>query len=430
MAVKTKAKRSVQNLPIVIIGGGPAGMTAAKSAAEFYGNIILFDKNPVPGKKLNSFRGRQLLLSEKLSPEKTASAFGSKKDFILPAIKSFGWEKMQAQLNDLGFKVGQNGDRGLVLPSEDIEQFSSKLKDAAVSAGVIVKKSSRVSDIVISGEKVTGVVVNGVTHPASAVIIASGSFSSPKAGSTKDGYVMAEKTGHAVSTLKSAIVGFETVEKLGKILSSVHIKDCRMEVFLDDNLSFSDRGDTSFSSSGIEGDLIYLHSTEISELLDKGKVRIQLDLLPDYSRLEVERILGQDLDNGDRTTVWQILTRYVPDRMLDVMHKMIRVHCRKPAVTLSKLERKLLAIWVKDFSCTIRRPRPFNETVGITGGVSVDDIDPKTMRSKKIKNLYFAGEVLDLLGPWGGYNLEMAFSTGHLAGISAGKSGSSDKKSK
>jgi predicted flavoprotein YhiN len=107
--------------------------------------------------------------------------------------------------------------------------------------------------------------------------------------------------------------------------------------------------------------------------------------------------------------------------MLDVMHRMIRVHCRKPAVTLSSLERKLLAIWMKDFNVTIKRQRPFNETRAVLGGVSLADIDPRTMRSKRIGNLYFAGQVLDLLGPWGGYNMEMAFSTGYLAGHSAGK---------
>ena len=428
MAAKTTIKRSAKSLPIAIIGGGPAGMTAAQTAVKNYRNVILYDKNPFPGKKLGSVRTSPISVSEKLTPEETALAFGEKKDFILPSLKGYGWEKIRDQLQGLGFTIGLNGNRRLQIPADESSELSIRLKDAVESVGVVVKKSSRVSDIVISKGKVTGVVVNGVTHPVSAVIIASGSFSSPGLGSTKDGYAMARKAGHEIVPLEPALVGFETIEKLGKVLSDVLIKDCLMNAYLNDEIQFSDRGDITFNDYGVEGDLILSHSIKIMELLKKGTVRIHLDLMPDMTKAEVERILGQDLLNSDRTTVWQILTRYIPDKLLDAMHKMIRVHCRKPAVTLSNLERKLLAIWVKDFAFTIKRQRPFNETKGVLGGVSIKDIDPKTMRSKKIENLYFAGEVLDLLGPWGGYNIGMAFSTGHLAGLSAAKANGAEKK--
>lgn len=421
MKAKTKTKRVAKSLPIAIIGGGPAGMTAAQTAVGNYKQVIVYDKNPVPGKKLGSIKSRSIYVSEKLSPGETASAFGSKKSFILPAFKAYGWKKIRDYLHKLGFSVSLNGIRRLTIPPEESSRFSIKLKEGAESSGVLIKKSSRVSDIVISRGKVNGVIVNGVVHPVSAVVIASGSFSSPKFGSTKDGYAMAKKAGHKILPLKPAMVGFEIAEKYGKILSGILIKDCRMDVYQDENLEFSDREDIIFTEYGVEGNLILDHSLKFMEMLKKGEIKIHLDLMPDKSRIEIEKILGQNLENKDRTTVWEILTRYMPDRMLDVMHRMIRVHCRKPAVTLSNLERKMLAIWVKDLVITIKKPRPFNETMGILGGVSLKDIDPKTMCSKKVKNLYFAGEVLDLLGPWGGYNIEMAFATGYLAGFSAAK---------
>ena len=397
-------------------------MSAAQAAVKGYKQVIVYDKNPIPGKKLGSIKSRPIYVSEKLTPTLTARAFGAKKSFVLPAFKAYGWKNIHDYLHKIGFSVSLNGSRRLTIPPEESSTFSIKLKEAAELSGVVVKKSSRVSNLVISRGKVSGVVVNGVTHPVAAVVIACGSFASPRFGATRDGYVMAKKAGHKIEPIQPAMVGFETVEKHGKILDGISIRDCNMEVYLNGQFQFSDREDILFTKYGVEGNLILMHTIELMELLGKGEVKIHLDLMPDKSKTDVEKILGQNLENSNRTTVWEILTRYVPDKMLDVMHRMIRVHCRKPAVTLSNLERKLLAKWVKDFVITIRQPRPFNETMGVFGGVSLDDIDPQTMCSKKVKNLYFVGGVLDILAPWGGYNIEMAIATGHLAGISAAKS--------
>jgi predicted Rossmann fold flavoprotein len=421
MASKAGSKRKVKSLPIVVIGGGPAGMTAARAAVQKYKNVVLYDKNPAPGKKLASIFPESIIAGEKMPPEKTARVFGEKREFILPALKAYGIRKIEENLKKLGISLSRNGDQKLEIPAGEFREFPMRLRDALESDGVVFKKSSRVSDIVIERGRVKGVVVNGATHPVSAAIIASGSFAGPKWGSTKDGYIMAEKAGHEIVPISAAMVGFETVEKYGHILAGVVIRNCRMEVNLDGVPEFSDTGNITFTEYGVEGDLILNNSARIIELLEKGAIRIHIDLAPDMTKSEIEKLLGGDFESGDRTTVWQILTRYVPDQMLDVMHRMIRVHCRKPAVTLSSLERKLLAIWMKDFNITVKRQRPFNETRGVLGGVSLADIDPGTMRSKKVGNLYFAGEVLDLLGPWGGYNMEMAFSTGYLAGLSAGK---------
>ena len=403
-------------------------MTAAQSAVKKYKNVVLYDKNPIPGKKLSSITSDSIFISEKLSPERTAEAFGAKGKFVMPALRVFGWKEITEHLEKTGLSVGLNGENRLVVSPESAPLISTRLKESAESAGVVIKKSSRVTDIEISGGMVKGVVVNGITHPVSAVIIACGSYSSPRLGSTKDGYNLARKAGHKIVPIKPAMVGLEMVEKYGRILADVKVRDCRIDVYLDENLQFTDRGALTFTKYGLEGDLILNHSARIIDLFAKGQVKVHVDLMPDMSKAKIERILGQGFESNNQITVWKILTRYIPDGMLDVMHKMIRIHSRRPAVRLSNLERKTLAIWLKEFAFTIKRCRPFNETRGVLGGVSVDDIDPETMRSKKVKNLYFAGEVLDLLGPWGGYNIEMAFATGHLAGLSAATANSVKKK--
>ncbi len=428
MPVKSKSKRAREKLPIVVIGGGPAGMTAAETAVKKYKNVVLYDKNPVPGKKLSSIKSDSILIGKKLSAERTAEAFGAKGKFIMPALRNFGWKEIADHLEKVKLPVELNGDNQLTISSESAPSIPTRLKESAESAGVVIKKSSRVTDIEISGGTVRGIVVNSVTHPVLAVIVASGSYSSPNRGSTRDGYEMARKAGHRIVPIRPAMVGLETVERYSRIMADVKVRDCRIDVYLDEKLQFTDRGDLTFTGYGLEGDLILNHSARIIDLIEKGQVKVYIDLMPDKSKARIEKILGQGLVGSNQITVWEILTKYIPDGMLDVMHKMIRIHSRRPAVHLSSLERKSLAIWLKEFVFTIKRCRPFNETRGVLGGVSLDDIDPETMRSKKVKNLYFAGEVLDLLGPWGGYNIEMAFATGRLAGLSAANANSVKKK--
>lgn len=433
MTTRNKVKQKMKPPPIAVIGGGPAGMAAARAAAESYKTVILFDKNPIPGKKLASMSAGSIKICKKLPPGETAKAFGMKSDFALPAAKTFGWKEIRSHIKETGLSVSMDGADSMAVSLDDGSSFSIKLKESVEASGVTVKKSSRVTDLEISDGRISGIVVNGVTIPVSAVIIASGSYSSPKRGSTKDGYDLAKKAGHEIAPIKPAMVGLETVEQYGKILADVHVRDCRIEVIIDDTVEFTDRGQLTFTRYGLEGELILNHAAEIIDLMQKGEVKIQIDLMPDYTKAKIENLLGANFEGYDRSTVWEILTRYIPDGMLDVMHKMIRIHSRKPAIILSSLERKLLAVWLKDFKLTVKKPRPFNETRGVVGGVALDDIDPETMRSKKVDNLYFAGAVLDLLGPCGGYNIGMAFSTGHLAGLSAAADlakGSKKKSSK
>jgi predicted Rossmann fold flavoprotein len=417
-----KSKKPANKHPIIVIGGGPAGMTAALTAARYYGSVMLFDKNPQPGKKLLSIPNTSLFVSEELPLDKTARAFGEKENFVKLALKGFGWKQLQEHLAQMGIKVTTNGYNHVMVPVEIASELPSRLKGAAESAGAVVKKSSRVSDVLFSNNAATGVVVNAVEYAASAVIIASGSFSSPGCGSTKDGYEFARKAGHTVIPLHPALVGLETYEKHGKLLTDVEFADCRIEVELDGRGQLTDRGGLKFTSYGVEGDLILTYSARIIDMLKKGRVEIHIDMIPEKSRKELEVWFSEQIALYSKITVGELLAKYLSDRLLAAMGKITRVHADKPAANLSYLERKALLLWAKDFHVTIKRARPFNETRGVLGGVSTDEIDAESMRSKKIKNLYFAGEVMDVLGPWGGYNIQMAFSTGYLAGLSAAKS--------
>ena len=423
-----KPKKIEKDLPIAIIGGGPAGISAAVAAVREYRNVILYDKNPEPAKKIRTATEDPLNVVEKFDAGKFADAYGDKYSFIAPALKSFGWKEISEQLKNMGINVSPNGKDRLSISPEDIENLGKLFRKSAESKGIIYKKSSRVTDLVISRGKVKGVIVNGITHPVSAVVVACGSFSSPKAGSTKDGYFFAEKAGHKVVPIKPTFVGLETKEKYGRFLNGVEVRDCLIRVSLNNELQFVDRGRLKFTRYGLSGDIILNNSARIIELLDKGEIKIHMDQVPDLSKFEISKFLNQEFPLTDRTTLFEHLNPYLPDGLLGVMDKIVRVHSNRPVAFLSSLEKKHIMLWLKDFPFTIKSARPFSETRGVLGGVALDDIDPETMRSKRVKNLYFAGEVLDLLGPWGGYNFEMAFSTGHLAGLSAATDNGAGKK--
>ncbi|UCC79152.1 MAG: aminoacetone oxidase family FAD-binding enzyme [Candidatus Zixiibacteriota bacterium] len=423
-----KSRKTEKGLPIAIIGGGPAGLSAAIAAVKKYKNVIVYDKNPEPAKKIKELAYDPFIVAEKLDSDKFEDVYGDKYSFIAPALKSYGWKEITEQLEKMGIKVSNNGKDRFSIEQQDLGRFGEVFKKSAESEGIVYKKSSRVTDLVISRGKVKSVVVNGVTHPVSAVVVACGSFSSPKSGSTKDGYAFAEKAGHEIIPIKPAFVGLETREKYGKFLDGVEVRDCLIRVSLDEELQFVDRGKLRFTGYGLSGEIILNNSAKIIEILEKGEVKIHMDQVPDLSRFEINRFLNQEFPVTDRTTLFQHLNPYLPDGLLGVMDKIIRVHSNRPVAFLSSLEKKHIMLWLKDFPFTIKGARPFNETRGVLGGVALDDIDPKTMRSNKIKNLYFAGEVLDLLGPWGGYNFEMAFSTGRLAGLSAANDNGAGKK--
>jgi hypothetical protein len=361
-----------------------------------------------------------------MTPDKIAKAFGDRESFVKPAFKSFGWKDLVAHLESMNIKITHNGTGHLTVSNEFAAKLPHCLRDAATAAGVSVKKSSKVSDVIFGKDGATAVVVNSVEYPVAGVIVACGSVAAPARGATADGYEFARKAGHTIVPIKPALIGLETEEKYGKLLADTEFSDCHIDVYRNNVLVISDRGALKFTSFGLDGELILTHSARIIELIGRAngisnKVEIHIDMIPDVGKKDLDSWLSQQMQQNQKITVGSLFEKHIPAKLRTVMAKIMRIHSDKPMANLSHLERKSLLLWVKDFHVTVKRPRPFNETMGVLGGVSVSEVDAETMQSLKVGNLYFAGEVMDLLGPWGGYNLQMAFSTGYLAGLSAGK---------
>jgi predicted Rossmann fold flavoprotein len=406
-------------MPIVIVGAGPSGLAAALAASEKSNDIVLFNKNPQPGKKLSAVPLEDFYFSEKLPPKKMADHFSEKAAFVAPVFKSFGYtdlikffKKLQLELEP--DPVGRFKSDGL-----GGAEFCNHLLEQALKRGIVYKKSSRVTDIIIEDGRIAGVTANNSAFPASSVVIATGSFSSPKFGATRDGYDISRRLGHDVKELKPALVDLVAKEKYGKILAGEVMDNVVISIFYDNKLARSEAGRIEFTRAGISGPVVLNNSAEIIEKLGKCEVEIRLDFMPDQPRETFETWLIKEFIARRHVLVGQFLGRYFNDNIIKAIELESRVKLDKSISHITNLERKSLIHAIKDFRLTIKSPKPFNNTRGVIGGVSTDDIDPETMQSRKVKSLFFAGDVIDVLGPFGGFNMHFALSSGYIAGKSA-----------
>ncbi|MCD6160921.1 MAG: aminoacetone oxidase family FAD-binding enzyme [candidate division Zixibacteria bacterium] len=411
--------KSVNLSPIIVIGGGPSGLLAAITASKNARQVILYNKNPWPGKKIAAVPSEELYFSEKLPPTKLASGFDDKSKFVAPIFKAFGYTdliklgkkmKLHLEADQFGhFKANGIPGDGLI----------KSLLAEAEKRGVLYKKSSRVSDIYTYRKKVVGVAVNSTRVPASAVILAAGSISAPKLGSTNDGYIIAEKLGHKINTIKPALTDLITHEKHNKILKGLTFDDVVISIYIDGRQTHSEKGEIKFKADSISGSFILNHSAEIIELLPKHTVEIRLDFMPEQTRESLETWLIKQLMAKRTINIKQCLNGHFSDGIIKAIFAESGIKPDKSVIHISNLERKAMVQAVKSFRMTIKAPKPFNYSRGVLGGVSTDEIDPHTCQSKVIKSLYFAGGVMDVLGPWGGYNMQFAFSSGYVAGNAA-----------
>jgi len=413
-------KKRKNNSPIAVIGAGPAGLLAAITAAESGKHVVLYNKNPEPGKKISAIPPDEFFFSEKLPTRKLASSFSGRGDFVTPIFKAFGHAELTKFFKKLNINIEPDQAGRLRADGLTGRQLGLTLLDEALKRGVEYKKSSRVTDVLLNHGKISGVQVNSSPQPAAAVILAPGSISAPKHGATTDGYEISKRLGHRVVEPKPALLDFVINEKYGKILSGTTVEEINISIFFNGRQAKSEIGDIKFTPYGVSGPVILNHSAEIIEQLNSTPVEIRLDFMPDEPRELFETWLIKNFMSRRHLQVGQFLSRYFEDQTAKAIEAESRVKLDKSIAHITNLERKSLVHAIKDFRLTIKGPRPFNYTRGVLGGVATDEIDPATCESKIIKSLYFAGDVLDVLGPWGGYNMQFAFSSGFVAGNAVG----------
>lgn len=406
---------------IIIIGGGAAGMMAALAASGNGNKVCLYEKNEKAGKKIYiTGKGRcnvtnasdidQVFKSIVTNPKFMYSAFYTlTNDMIMDMFSS-----------ELGVALKvERGNR--VFPESDkSSDIIAGLLKAMKKRNVEIHLNTEVKELITENNIIRGVRLDdGTTDNGDSVIVATGGFSYQSTGSTGDGYRWAKETGHKVTDIFPALVPLEVKEEYAKELQGLSLKNVKVSFIKNNKVLCSDFGEMLFTHFGISGPVILSGSSYVVKSIKKGeKIHISIDLKPALSKetldARVLREFGEFTNKDFRNSLGNLL----PKSLIPVIIRLSGINQFKKVNEVTKEERKRFVELIKDFPLTVKDTRGFNEAIITQGGVCVKDINPATMESKHIKGLFFAGEVIDVDALTGGYNLQIAWSTGWLAGKS------------
>lgn len=290
--------------------------------------------------------------------------------------------------------------------------------------GARLQCASAVCDLVLDGDRVAGVRCADATLTAEAVIIATGGASYPATGSTGDGFTFARRAGHTIVSLQPALIGLTTADSRLTSLARLDLRNVGVRIYLDGKRKKTAFGEVGFTRSGLGGPVILTHSREIVSWLRQSRpVTVALDLKPALDHAKLDARLQRDFTRRTKEELRSVLGGLLPRQLIPVCLDLLALDGSRPAGAMTAAERTRLRNWLKDFRIEISGFRPLREAIVTAGGVRVAEVNPQTMESRLVKGLYFAGELLDIDGDTGGYNLQAAFSTGWLAGCTAAGTG-------
>ena len=399
---------------VVVIGGGAAGCMAAYMAAKNGHSVTLYEKNEKIGKKIFITGKGRCNVTNACDITDFFENIPTNSKFLYSAVYSFTNQDVMDFFVEAGcpLKV-ERGDR--VFPvSDHSSDVISALKRKVTEVSVEVKLNTEVKELCIENAGVSGVVLSdGKKISADAVVVATGGFSYQTTGSTGDGYKWAEKSEHKIVEPIPALVPLETKEDWTKSLQGLSLKNVSLSFRNGKKVIYEGFGEMMFTHFGITGPLVLSAS---SYLKSASGVQAYLDLKPALSLEQLDKRLLREFDENKNKQFKNSIGSLFPTKLVPVMLSLSGIHPDKKVNEISREERRSFAELIKELPMTVTGTRDFKEAIITRGGVSVKDINPSTMESKKIQNLYFAGEVLDVDGLTGGFNLQIAWSTGALAG--------------
>ena len=408
----------------VIIGGGPAGMMAAVSAADSGDNVILLEKNEKLGKKLFITGKGRCNVTNACEREVFFEHVISNPKFLYSAYSALDSKALMdfIEENKTPLKI-ERGNR--VFPVSDHSyDIIDALKRALQAGGVEIRLNTEAGGILTgeteaeTGKKViTGVrLKNGEMIKADKVILATGGLSYPSTGSTGDGHKFAEESGHKMTACRPALVPFETKEEWVKSLQGLSLKNVKLSLVNGGKTIYGEQGEMLFTHFGISGPLVLSASSIYAGIKEYKDPHVLIDLKPALTEEETDRRLIRELQEGNRKELKNILNEIYPLKLAGIICDIAGIDPYRRCNEVSAKERKALLDATKRLRISIRGCRDFNEAIITHGGVSVKEIQPKTMESRLVSGLYFAGEIMDVDAFTGGFNLQIAFSTGYLAG--------------
>lgn len=408
---------------VIVIGGGAAGMMAAIAAAEKGHSVVLYEKNEKLGKKLFITGKGRCNVTNACETEELFGNVVSNPKFLYSAFYGFTNIQVMELLEKAGCPLKiERGER--VFPvSDHSSDVIRALQNQMRSLGVEVSLNTGVKEILLkdgeTGKRASGVrLLNGRVEQADAVIVATGGISYESTGSTGDGYRFAESTGHGLSDCKPALVPLETAENYCKELMGLSLKNVALKLIVKKKEIYSGFGEMLFTHFGVSGPLVLTASSFYVQKAYGQKAELSIDLKPALTEEQLDKRLLRDFEENKNKAFKNALGGLFPARLIPVMITLSGIHPDKKVNEITKEERKAFLSLIKGLPLTVTGCRGFAEAIITQGGVKVKDVNPSTMESKRVAQLYFAGEVLDLDALTGGFNLQIAWSTGYLAGSS------------
>lgn len=410
---------------VVVIGGGAAGMMAAITAGREGHDVSLYEKNEKLGKKLFITGKGRCNVTNACEVEELFQNVISNAKFLYSGFYSFDNQAVIRFFEEAGCKLKtERGER--VFPvSDHSSDIIKTLQEEMKKCGVEIHLNTAIQNLWIEEEKIKGVIFSerGKEKKASAdaVIVTTGGISYPLTGSTGDGHRMAEKAGHTITKLSPALVPLEIEESYCKELQGLSLKNVRATIYQGKKELYSNFGEMLFTHYGVSGPLILSGSSFLAKKQKETGAILRLDLKPALSEEQLDKRILRDFEENKNKQFKNAINGLFPTRLIPVMIELSGIHPDKKVNEITKEERKTFVERMKNWDMNIIGLRDYNEAIITQGGISVKEVNPSTMESKRIKNLYFAGEVLDLDALTGGFNLQIAWSTGYLAGSSIGK---------
>lgn len=409
---------------VIVIGGGAAGLMAAGKAAEAGAEVILLERNERLGKKLTITGKGRCNLTNATDIEGFMENLPGNGPFLYSALHRFGNQRLMDFFRALG--VDLKVERGMrVFPSSDSSKdVLEALEDFIYSHGVRVFFHTRGRELMLKDGAVNGVLTwEGRVFRGEAVIVATGGASYPATGSTGDGYEMARQAGHTITPLRPCLVPLECEEEWPALVRGLTLKNVTLSAFHEGELIASEFGEMLFTDFGVSGPIVLTISERVSWVLQryKGPVTLRINLKPALTPEELDARLQRDFALFANRHFKNALDRLLPQSLIPIFVSLSGIDGEKRANQITREERKRLVDLLRGIPLTVKRTRPLSEAIVTGGGVSTREIDPRTMGSKLVRGLFFAGEVIDIHGNTGGFNLQAAFSTGYLAGINAAK---------
>lgn len=420
----------MQKYDTIIIGGGAAGLMAAGQAAILGENVLILERMNRPGRKLSiTGKGRCNITNTAPLAEFIRQVQPNGR-FLRSSFSNFYSDELISFFNDIGVKtIIERGGRVFPESGKAVELVKSMITWCK-NKGVTIKTSIKVNSLIIENDKVLG--VRGIpdekgnneqiSFEANKVIISTGGASYPATGSTGDGYKLAKSAGHKINPIFPSLVPLETEGAIAKQLNGLELRNVKATVWIDGKKDGEDFGELSFMNFGITGPIVLSLSRLIVPAIKENKeIIFSIDLKAALEDKKLDNRLIRDLNDKGKEPFKNILTGLLPMVLIPICLQETKIDAEKIGHQISSNERKELRKWLKNFNLKVTGHRPFEEAIITVGGVDTNEVNQKTMESKLIKGLYFAGEVLDLDAPTGGYNLQIAFSTAWTAAQSVNK---------